>query len=201
MYGKHFASMYVGSMVGAGFGPYAVMGYVIANQRPNFKAGFFSVDLNPKILAATFGELESVVQSAIDYLCAPDPQTTTPGEEGRRLVKIGTFAYRVVNGAHYDRIRSEEDRREQNRRAQQRSREKKGAKGGLDGKPASANYKRIEAASLAADERGDTVEAERLQHAPLAAPLPAHLTPVPGNGIPPPAEPGAASPPLDGPDL
>lgn len=115
--------MYCGSMVGAGFGPYAVMGFVIANMKPDKVVGF-QVELNVKLLATTFGESEAVVQSAIEYLCAPDLGTRTPGDDGRRLVKVGTFAYRVVNGAHYDAIRNEEDRREQNRAAQARFRAK-----------------------------------------------------------------------------
>ena len=111
-------------MVGAGFGPYAVMGYVISNMRPDKVVGF-QVELNVKLLATTFGESEKTVQDAIDYLCAPDENTRTPGDDGRRLVKVGTFAYRVVNGAHYNAIRNEEERREQNRLAQERHRIKK----------------------------------------------------------------------------
>lgn len=124
MYGKHFASMYCGSMVGAGFGVYSLMGYVIANMKPDKVVGF-QVELNVKLLAVTFGETEEATQKAIDYLCAPDPDTRTEGEEGRRLVKVGKFAYRVVNGVHYNEMRNEEHRREQNRTAQANFRAKK----------------------------------------------------------------------------
>lgn len=111
-------------MVGAGFGPYAVMGYVIANQQPGAD-GVFRVDLNTKLLATTFGEDEGTVVKAVEFLCAPDAKSTTPTEEGRRLVKEGPFLYRVVNGATYAKIRNEEERREQNRLAQERHRAKK----------------------------------------------------------------------------
>lgn len=146
MYGKHFASMYCGSMVGAGFAPFSVMGYVIANMKPDREVGF-QVELNTKLLAAIFGEDESAIQKAIDYLCAPDPATRTPAEDGRRLVKCGTFAYRVVNGEAYNRIKNEEQRREQNRDAQarHRSKKKKRGKGALRG----------EAAAVKALEAGD----------------------------------------------
>ena len=127
MYGKHFASMYCGSMVGAGFGAFSVMGYVIANMKPDKTVGF-QVELNTKLLAAIFGEGEETIQKAIDYLCGPDPSSRTPDEDGRRLAKVGQFAYRVVNGVLYDKLRNEEDRREQNRIAQQRHRQKKPAK-------------------------------------------------------------------------
>lgn len=127
MYGKHFAAMYCGSMVGAGFGAYSVMGYVIANMKRDSVVGF-QVDLNATLLATTFGEPKEAIQKAIDYLCAPDPDTRTPGDDGRRIIKVGTFSYRVVNGVHYDEIRNEEHRREQNRQAQARFRAKNPSK-------------------------------------------------------------------------
>lgn len=165
MYGKHFASMYTGSMVGAGFGPYAVMGYVIANQAPDKQVGF-QVELNVKILAATFGEPEEYVQKAIDYLCAPDPETRTAGEEGRRLVKIGTYAYRVVNGAHYHAIRNEEQRREQNRQAQAKFRSKKDKPNRMlrQSHPSTLPG---EAAGVRCLENGDERGAEQIQEATL----------------------------------
>jgi hypothetical protein len=123
MYGKSFDSKYTGSMVGKGFASFALLDYVIANMKPDATVGF-QVDLNSKILSTVFGEPEESVVRAIEFLCAPDPESRTPDEEGRRLVKVGTFSYRVVNGVKYDKIRNEEDRREQNRLAQQRHREK-----------------------------------------------------------------------------
>lgn len=117
--------MYTGSMVGAGFGAYAVMGYVIASQVPDRKVGFY-VELNPRVLATVFGEAEGEIHKAIDYLCAPDPESRTPAEGGRRLIRIGQDAYQVVNGAIYHAIRDEEQRREQNRLAKQRERLKNG---------------------------------------------------------------------------
>jgi len=106
--------MYEGSMVGSGTHVFALMGYVIAHQRPDPQVGG-QVRLNPILLATIFGETESRIQQAIDFLCAPDPNSTTPDEEGRRLIKIGQFDYRVVNAAKYLAIRNEEERREANR--------------------------------------------------------------------------------------
>ncbi len=106
--------MYEGSMVGAGAHVFALMGYVIANYRPDPVVGG-QVRLNPTLLATIFGESETRMQSAIDYLCAADPNSTTPAEDGRRLVKIGQFDYRVVNAAKYLAIKNEEERREANR--------------------------------------------------------------------------------------
>ena len=41
------------------------------------------------------------------------------------MVKIGEFDYRVVNGAKYNSLRNEEERREQNRINKQKERERK----------------------------------------------------------------------------
>lgn len=114
MYGRIFSSMFTGSMVGKGSPVFALMSYVIAHMRGDKEVGA-QVDLNIPLLAFTIGEKPEVIQSAIDYLCSPDHNTTTPGEEGRRLVKVGTFAYRVVNGAKYLAIRNQEEQREASR--------------------------------------------------------------------------------------
>lgn len=124
MFGKHFASMYQGSMVGSGCHVFALMGYVIANMKPDEQVGA-QVSLNPVLLATIFGEPLDRVTAAIDFLCAPDPHSTSPEEGGRRLVKVGQFDYRVVNGAKYLKIRNEEERREANRLRQQNWRKKK----------------------------------------------------------------------------
>lgn len=121
MFGKHFASMYTGSMVGAGAVVFALMGYVIANQRPDRIAGA-QVELNPKLLATILGEPEDKVRQAIEFLCSPDPHSRSKDEEGRRLIRLGEFDYRVVNGPHYRKILDEEARREYNRLAKQKER-------------------------------------------------------------------------------
>lgn len=137
-YGKHFGSMYDGSMVGAGTHVFAVMGYVIAKTQPDKELGGV-VRLNANLLAATLGDSVERIQQAIDYLCGPDPISTTPGDDGRRLVKVGQFDYRVVNYAKYFAIQSEEHRREANRERQARHREK------VKGHTTKAQQKRNEA--------------------------------------------------------
>lgn len=111
-------------MVGAGAHVFAVMGYVISHQQPDCDYGG-TVRLNAEILATILGEPLERVQSAIDYLCAPDPISTTPEKEGRRLVKIGQFDYQVVNFAKYFAIKNEADRRQANRDRQAKHRAKK----------------------------------------------------------------------------
>lgn len=124
-FGKHHESMYEGSMIGAGAEVFAVWGYVISKMRPG-RDGMW-VELNPRLLAFTLGEPEQEIRDAIVFLCAPDPQSRTKDEDGRRLVRLGEFSYRVVNGMKYRAIRDEETRRQQNREAQAKYREKKRA--------------------------------------------------------------------------
>lgn len=124
MYGKHFASMYEGSLYGAGALVFAVMGYIIATQRPNRELGSV-VTLNARKLADTLGEKSDEVDKAIEFLCSPDPKSTTKKADGKRLIRVGEFEYQVVNGAKYRAIRNDEERRASVREAQRRFREKK----------------------------------------------------------------------------
>ncbi len=151
MYGKHFASMYTGSMVGAGAVVFAVMGYVISNGKPDRGVGM-QVELNPKLLAFILGESQEDVEGAIEYLCSPDPKSRSEAEEGRRLVRLGEFAYRVVNGPKYRAIRDEERRRETDRESKRRARAKK-----------------IPGEEIGTGERG---QADMKEHCETGAPLP-----------------------------
>ncbi len=51
-------------------------------------------------------------QTAIEHLMAPDPNSNSPAEEGRRVVRSdGERGYKLVNFLHYRSIRDEEHRR------------------------------------------------------------------------------------------
>jgi hypothetical protein len=127
VFGKHFSSMYSGSMVGSGALVFAVWGYVIANQKPDREVGA-QVELNPRLLSAILGETVEDVVRAVEFLCAPDPESRSKEEGGRRLIRLGQFDYRVVNGKKYLAMRDEEARRESNRVAQAKSRARKRGK-------------------------------------------------------------------------
>jgi len=131
---KHYRSMYEGSMIGAGAAVFALMGYVISHQEYERGLGCWVVRLNPALLSAVMGEKVDVIQKAIDYLCAPDKNSGSPLEEGRRLVGLGerSMEYRVVNGEKYQEMRDYEERKVQNREAQAkwRAMRKAGSNGG-----------------------------------------------------------------------
>lgn len=107
MYGKHFEKMYTGSLLGAGAEVFALMGYVISHQKPPD----FTVEVNPKLVCVMLGEPEEEIEAALEFLCAPDPNSRSHKEEGRRLVRVGQYLYRVVNGPDYHGIKSQEELR------------------------------------------------------------------------------------------
>ena len=77
IYGKVFASLFTGSMHGAGAKVFALMAYIIAHMQPDKKRDEY-VELNAKHLAPIIGETQEAMQAAIDYMCAPDPDSRTP---------------------------------------------------------------------------------------------------------------------------
>lgn len=111
MYGKHFASMYTGSMLGSGAISFAVWGYVISNMVPDKITGM-QVELNPRLLSALIGEKEDDIRKTILKFCQPDAQSRTKEEQGRKLMPVGQFDYRVVNGLKYRAMRNADERRE-----------------------------------------------------------------------------------------
>lgn len=129
MFGKHYTSMYYGSMVGRGALFFAVWGYVISNFIPDRKHGAI-VELNPKVIALMLsenkiaGEQEEDVARVIGLMCEPDPKSSSKVDEGRKLIRLSEFQYRVVNGAMYRAIRNQDERKRQNREAQERFRAK-----------------------------------------------------------------------------
>lgn len=125
MYGRHFESMYSGSMIGAGAPVFAVWGYVIAHMKPPH----FDVELNPKLLAFILGEPECEIESALVTLTSPDPRSRSKTEDGRRLLKKGEYLYHVVNGETYNAIRNEEEKKAYWRDQKQRQRAKSASGG------------------------------------------------------------------------
>jgi hypothetical protein len=156
MYGKHFESMYTGSMVGKGSAFFAVWGYVISHFRPSQEHGAV-VELNPVYLGAVIGEKAEVVGGVIEDMCSPDGRSRSQVEEGRKLVALGVYDYRVVNGGRYRAIRNAEDRREYQRQKQAEYRARKKGDGVKAGTPAAE----ATAQKAAVAEAGQVVELPR----------------------------------------
>ena len=125
MYGKSYESKFDGSLVGAGFNVFAVWDYMTTKARNGY------VEVNPEVLAFILGgknQDPAEVVEALEFLQRPDPKSRSKLEDGRRIVKEGEYQYRLVNWEHYNRIRTEEERREYNREMQRQWRERQRAK-------------------------------------------------------------------------
>jgi hypothetical protein len=111
-------------MRGAGPEFFSVWGYIISHMIPNRSHGT-TVELNPGIIAFLIGMKESVVEDKIKQMCEPDLKSRTRDEDGKKLVKLSVYVYRVVNGDYYRKIRNEQERREYQRIKQSEYRKKK----------------------------------------------------------------------------
>lgn len=96
-FGKIFESLYSGSMIGAGEHVFALWPYCIAHVRP--PRGM--VEVNPRLVASVIGTTPANIQSALDFLCAPDLESRSKLEDGKRLIREGQFLYRMVNFPEY----------------------------------------------------------------------------------------------------
>lgn len=106
MYGKIFKSMYQGSLLGAGANVYAVWGYVIANAYDSM------VELHPVFVSQTLGMTRKDFDKTIKKLSEPDPDSRCQDHEGRRLIHMHEYWYMVPSWTHYQKLASEESRRE-----------------------------------------------------------------------------------------
>lgn len=129
MYAKLFTSIYQGTLRGNSNGI-----LVFTNMLAHCdKHGI--CDIHPRAIAEEVGLSQEAVRAAILELEAPDDESRSPEEEGRRIVRMDdhrAWGWRVVNYLKYRAIRDEDDRREQNRLAQEAWRLRK------QNKPASA---------------------------------------------------------------
>ena len=116
MYAKLFTSIYQGTLRGNSHG-LLVFTNLLAHAD---KTG--QVDIHPRAVAEEVGLTVDQVRAAIEVLEAPDAESRSPEEEGRRLLRLDehrAWGWVIVNYVKYRSIRSEDDRREQNRLAQE----------------------------------------------------------------------------------
>jgi hypothetical protein len=124
MYGKLFAQMYDGTL--ATKGPWQALAtfqqlIILADQHG-------VVDMTADAIARRTTFPLEVIQLGIAELEKPDPDSRTPDEGGRRIVRLSDsrpWGWRIVNHGHYRRIRTEEERREYHRNYQRNRRAKK----------------------------------------------------------------------------
>jgi hypothetical protein len=147
VYAKLFTSIYQGTLRGNSNG-LLVFTNLIAHCD---KEGV--VDMHPRAIAEEVGLSVDQVKAALLELEAPDDESRSPEEQGRRIIRLDehrAWGWRVVNYVKYRAIRNEDDRREQNRIAQAKWREKN--------KPASASVSRGKPQSAHTEAEADTEE-------------------------------------------
>lgn len=114
MYGKLFSQMYDGTL--ATKGPWQAL--VTFQQLIILANKDGEVDMTPEAIARRTTIPFDVIETGILRLLEPDPQSRSPGEDGRRIVPLSDnrgWGWRIVNYDHYRKIRSEEERREYHR--------------------------------------------------------------------------------------
>jgi hypothetical protein len=137
VYAKIFSSLYKGTMRGQSH-----LLLVFTNLLANASSDGW-VDMHPAAIADEVGLTTDEVKAALLKLEATDPDSRSPEEDGRRIVRLDehrSWGWRIVNYVKYRQIRNEDDRREQNRLAQARWREnqKKKTADSKQSKPQSA---------------------------------------------------------------
>lgn len=73
-----------------------------------------AVDMTPSAISRRTNVPLEIVQSALKTLCAPDAESRSKNEQGRRLVPIDSardWGWRIVNYQHYRELLNESDRR------------------------------------------------------------------------------------------
>ncbi len=109
-------------MCGHGAIVFAVFTYAIVNARPDMGS---MVSLSPIALSGILGEDPKDIEEAIRDLCAPDKESRSDSDQGRRLVRIGhSMDYKVVNLEKYRYLDSEDQKtywRERKREQRQKS--------------------------------------------------------------------------------
>jgi hypothetical protein len=156
MYAKLFTSIYQGTLRGNSHG-LLVFTNLLAHCDKEGR-----VDMHPRAIAEEVGLSVDQVKAALRELEAPDAESRSPEEEGRRIVRMDEhrdWGWVVVNYLKYRTIRDEDDRREQNRLSQERWRNKN--------KPASASViidkqRKPPSANTEAEVDTDTKKVKRL---------------------------------------
>lgn len=105
----------------AGSGPvvFSVWGYIVAHA---FKE---HVLINPKVVCVKIGITPEQFDQAIAFLSAPDPNSQSLDEDGRRIIHCSGHQWFVVNHKKYSDFKTSTDMAEYNRVAQQKTRDKK----------------------------------------------------------------------------
>lgn len=109
MYGKVFVSMYEGTLYGHWQAIVAFQQMIVLCDADGI------IDMTPQAIAARTSIPLEIIQEGIKVLEQPDEYTRTPGEDGKRIVRLDghrPWGWRIVNHHVYrDLVAAEEKRR------------------------------------------------------------------------------------------
>ena len=111
MYTKLFASMYDGTL--ATRGPWEAM--ITFQQLLILADAEGIVDMTVEAIARRTTVPLRIIRKGLECLAAPDPESRSPAEQGRRIVLLSdarSWGWRIVNFVQYRNLRSQSDRRE-----------------------------------------------------------------------------------------
>ena len=134
MFGKVFTSMFDGTLVSKG--PWQAL--VTMQQLIVLADRDGVVDMTPSAISRRTSIPQEIIDVGLAALLAPDDESRTPIEGGRRIVLLEdhrTWGWRLVNHAKYTALRNVEERREYLRQAQEKGRSKKKEAAALGAQP------------------------------------------------------------------
>jgi hypothetical protein len=172
-YGRIWERLYEGSLAGAGAEVFCLWPYAVTKMRRDREHGA-TVLLNPIVLAAVFGVDVEFVKRGIERLCDPDPHTKNGiGDEGRRLVHVVGYLYRVPTGAAYMAVRAKDAHAAAQAKYREREKVKKGGKsqGAVRAENEGRERRFVEAEKAGDVGKADEIAAEGTEPADLDMPL------------------------------
>lgn len=110
MYGKLFTQIYDGTLCTKG--PWQTLvtfqQFIILADKDGV------VDMTPEAVSRRTTIPLEIIQTGVAALEAPDPESRTPDEDGRRITRLSDareWGWKIVNYAHYRALRTAEERR------------------------------------------------------------------------------------------
>ena len=112
MYGKIFASMYEGTLYGHWQAIVTFQQMIVLCNQDGV------VDMTPQAIAARTSIPFEIIQEGLKVLEQSDPYSRSPGEDGRRIVRLDDhrpWGWKIVNYAAYRNLVAAEDKRRADR--------------------------------------------------------------------------------------
>lgn len=113
MYGKLFSSMFSGSLHGNWQAIVTFQQMIILADKDG------TIEMTPQAMSSITSIPLDIIESGIAHLEAPDPNSRTPDEGGRRIIRINPdrpWGWHITNYDHYRKIRTAEERRDYHKR-------------------------------------------------------------------------------------